>query len=181
MSWPPSPGTLAFGRRLGRRGGCLGFVVEGSARVYFAGDTDLFPEMDALGPIDVALLPVAGWGLTLGPGHMDAHRAAQALQLIRPKIAIPIHWGTFAPFGMHMHPWNFLIRPPLDFREHASRLAPEVDVRVLEPGETLDLDTILGAGDPSPPAPPPRRGRGLGGGGQLGLQEDDLASDGGAP
>src|SRR4051812_34883994 len=42
-------------------GGCLGFVIEGSARVYFAGDTDLFPQMAALGPIDVALLPVAGW------------------------------------------------------------------------------------------------------------------------
>ena len=42
----------------GPQGGCLGFVVEGSARIYFAGDTDLFPEMDALGPIDVALFYV---------------------------------------------------------------------------------------------------------------------------
>jgi L-ascorbate metabolism protein UlaG (beta-lactamase superfamily) len=129
-------------------GGCLGFVVEGSARIYFAGDTDIFPEMADLGPIDVALLPVAGWGPTLGPGHMDAHRAAQALQLIRPKIAIPIHWGTFAPVGMHMLAWRYLTQPPLDFLEHASRLAPEVDVRILEPGDTLDLD-----GDTSPLVP----------------------------
>lgn len=120
-------------------GGTIGFVVEGDVRVYFAGDTDLFPEMDALGPIDVALLPVAGWGPTLGPGHMDAFRAAQALRLIRPRIAIPIHWGTFAPFGMHFHPWEYLTRPPLEFQEHASRLAPEVEVRILEPGESLDL------------------------------------------
>jgi L-ascorbate metabolism protein UlaG (beta-lactamase superfamily) len=165
----------------GPRGGCLGFVIEGSARIYFAGDTDLFPEMDALGPIDVALLPVAGWGPTLGPGHMNAYRAAQALRLIRPKIALPIHWGTFAPLGMHFHPWQYLVRPPLEFQEHAGRLAPEVDVRVLEPGESLDLDTILGAGDPPPPNPFPLEGGGAGAGGQPGLQEGDLASDGGAP
>jgi L-ascorbate metabolism protein UlaG (beta-lactamase superfamily) len=132
----------------GPNGGCLGFVVEGSARVYFAGDTDIFPEMAELGPIDVALLPVAGWGPTLGPGHMDARRAAEALQLIRPKIAIPIHWGTFAPVGMHMRSWRYLTQPPLDFLEHASRLAPDVDVRVLEPGDVLDLD-----GDNSPIVP----------------------------
>ena len=138
-------------------GGCLGFVVEGSHRIYFAGDTDLFPEMDALGPIDVALLPVAGWGPTLGPGHMNAHRAAQALQLIRPKVAIPIHWGTFAPIGMHYHPWQYLTRPPLEFQEYASRLAPHVDVRILEPGEWIDLDEVTSAADrpgqTSPPSP----------------------------
>jgi L-ascorbate metabolism protein UlaG (beta-lactamase superfamily) len=126
-------------------GGCLGFVIEGSARVYFAGDTALFPEMSSLGPIDVALLPVAGWGPTLGPGHMNAFQAAQSLQLIRPKIAIPIHWGTFAPIGMHFRPWQYLVRPPLDFFEHARVLAPDVDVRILEPGEALDLDPLLGA------------------------------------
>jgi L-ascorbate metabolism protein UlaG (beta-lactamase superfamily) len=132
----------------GPMGGCLGFIVEGSARVYFAGDTDIFPEMADLGPIDVALLPVAGWGPTLGPGHMNAHRAAQALQLIRPKIAIPIHWGTFAPVGMHMVTWRYLTQPPLDFLEHARRLAPDVEVRILEPGDALDLD-----GDTSPLVP----------------------------
>jgi L-ascorbate metabolism protein UlaG (beta-lactamase superfamily) len=123
-------------------GGCLGFVIEGSLRIYFAGDTDIFPEMASLGPIDVALLPVAGWGPTLGPGHMNAYRAAQALQLLRPKVAVPIHWGTFAPVGLHIHPWSYLIRPPLDFQEYAGRLAPEVEVHILEPGEALDLDPL---------------------------------------
>ena len=145
--------------------GCLGFIVEGGARVYFAGDTDLFPEMAALGPIDVALLPVAGWGPTLGPGHMNAHRAAQALRLIRPRIAIPIHWGSFAPLGMHFHPWQFLIRPPLEFQEHARTLAPDVEVRILEPGESLDLDAVLGGNPPVDPHPTlPLRGGGQGGG-----------------
>jgi len=124
----------------GPMGGCLGFVVEGSARVYFAGDTDLFPEMAALGPIDVALLPVAGWGPVLGPGHMDPLQAARALRLIRPKVAIPIHWGTFAPVGLHLRHWPYLVSPPLDFVEHARELAPDVEVVVLAPGESVDLD-----------------------------------------
>ncbi|MCC7367269.1 MAG: MBL fold metallo-hydrolase [Chloroflexi bacterium] len=127
-------------------GDCIGFVIDGSASqtsVYFAGDTDIFADMDALGPIDVALLPVAGWGPTLGPGHMDARGAAEALQLIRPRVAIPMHWGTFAPFGLHWHQWSYLIRPPLDFQRHARALMPDVDVTILEPGEALDLDPLI--------------------------------------
>ena len=42
------------------------------APIYFAGDTDLFPEMAEIGPVDVALLPVSGWGPNLPPGHLDA-------------------------------------------------------------------------------------------------------------
>ncbi|MGE3268446.1 MAG: MBL fold metallo-hydrolase [Chloroflexota bacterium] len=127
-------------------GGCIGFIVEGQesgASVYFAGDTDLYANMDSLGPVDVALLPVAGWGPTLGPGHMDARRAALALQLIRPKVAIPMHWGTFAPFGMHLREWSYLTRPPREFQAHARALMPEVQVPILEPGEAFELDPML--------------------------------------
>lgn len=133
-----------FRAPFGPFGGCLGFVVEGSARIYFAGDTDLFPEMAALGPVDVALLPVAGWGPSAGPGHMDALQAARALRLIRPQVAIPIHWGTFAPAGMHLRHWSYLARPPLDFLGHARDLAPDVEVRVLEPGTSFDLGVLRG-------------------------------------
>jgi L-ascorbate metabolism protein UlaG (beta-lactamase superfamily) len=53
----------------------LGYVVSGSRTVYFAGDTDLFDGMDAIAdPLDVALVPVAGWGPRLPPGHLDAAR-----------------------------------------------------------------------------------------------------------
>src|SRR5205807_5857962 len=58
------------GRRtpLGPRGEPIGFWVRGSVSVYFAGDTDLFDEMEALrGGVDVALLPVWGWGARVGP------------------------------------------------------------------------------------------------------------------
>ena len=133
---------LGFRAPFGPFGGCLGFVVEGSVRVYFAGDTSLFPAMAALGPVDVALLPIAGWGPLLGPGHLDPLEAARALRLIRPRIAIPIHWGTFAPVGLHLRHWPYLVNPPRDFVEHARELAPEVVVRVLEPGEAVDLGPL---------------------------------------
>jgi L-ascorbate metabolism protein UlaG (beta-lactamase superfamily) len=111
----------------------LGFVVSGSRRVYFAGDTDLFEGMSALaGSLDVALLPVAGWGPKLGPGHLDPLRAAQALRLLRPRIAVPMHWGTLSPFYS-----GTSAEPPEAFRRHAAELAPHVDVRVLEPGAAL--------------------------------------------
>jgi L-ascorbate metabolism protein UlaG (beta-lactamase superfamily) len=121
----------------GPRAECLGYVVEGDERIYFAGDTDLFPEMEHLGPIDVALLPVWGWGPTLGPGHLDPRRAAIAAGRIRPRVAVPIHWGTLAPRMIHRWARGFLTRPPLDFAAESRRLAPEVDVRIVQPGGDL--------------------------------------------
>ena len=113
----------------------LGFIVSGSRRIYFAGDTDLFEGMATLsGSLDVALLPVAGWGPKLGPGHLDPERAAQALRLLKPRIAIPIHWGTFSRLGQSTSE-----DPPDAFLRHAANLAPDVDVRILEPGQALTL------------------------------------------
>lgn len=115
----------------------LGFVLSEERSIYFAGDTDLFDEMAGLGPVDVALLPVAGYSPKLGPGHLDAHRAAQAAALIRPRVAVPIHWGTFHPVTKSPDDW--FTRPPADFAAQVAELAPEVDVRVLSPGESLTL------------------------------------------
>ncbi|MCX6357605.1 MAG: MBL fold metallo-hydrolase [Candidatus Aureabacteria bacterium] len=68
--------------------GGLGFViVTGGRRVYFAGDTDLIPEMAAV-KADVALLPVSGVYV------MSADEAAEAAGRIRPGLAIPMHYGT---------------------------------------------------------------------------------------
>jgi L-ascorbate metabolism protein UlaG (beta-lactamase superfamily) len=112
----------------------LGFLIEGPVRTYFAGDTDLFCEMEELaGRVDVAALPVWGWGPRVPPGHLDPERAAQAAALIRPRTAIPIHWGTFLAIGSQrgMDPLD----PPNAFAEAVARLAPDVEVRVLVPGE----------------------------------------------
>src|SRR4051794_17819651 len=119
----------------------IGFVVAGAHRVYFAGDTDVFDHMaQSTGPLDVALLPVWGWGPSLGPGHMDPLAAARAAALLRPQIAVPIHWGTFFPIGLARSLGDLLVEPPLDFARHAAELAPAVEVRILARGETLALD-----------------------------------------
>lgn len=114
----------------------LGYIIEGEERIYFAGDTQLFPEMVGIGEnLDVALLPVWGWGPNLGPGHLNPYQAAEALRLLRPRIAIPIHWGTFFPIGLKWLLPKFLNKPPLSFAGFANKIAPQVEVRILNPGE----------------------------------------------
>jgi L-ascorbate metabolism protein UlaG (beta-lactamase superfamily) len=123
----------------GPNAGCVGFLIRGSQSIYFAGDTALFAPMADLGPVDVALLPVAGWGPRLGPGHMDPEQAVAALKLLRPRVAIPIHWGALVPRGLHLRQWSYLTQPPLDFVARARVEAPEVIVHVLSPGAALEI------------------------------------------
>jgi len=118
----------------------VGFVVEGRRRVYFAGDTDLFDGMKDLGPeLDLALLPIWGWGPNIGDGHLDPARAARAAALIEPRMAIPIHWGTLYPFGLSRIKPGPLRSPPERFAAVMSELAPQVEARVLAPGDSLSL------------------------------------------
>ena len=118
----------------------IGYVIHARRHVYFAGDTDLFSGMAAIGEkLDVALLPVWGWGPTLGVGHLNPYRAAQALDLLRPALAIPIHWGTYFPMGLRPFLPKLLYHPPQAFGEFARRLSPAVRVVVLDPGEGLEL------------------------------------------
>lgn len=118
----------------------LGVLVDGSTRVYFAGDTDLFPAMsDLAGRVDVALLPVSGWGPTLGPGHLDPVRAAEAAARIQPAIAIPIHWGTLFPLGLRRLARRRFEGPGEAFREAVATHTPGVEVRVLQPGQSMPL------------------------------------------
>jgi L-ascorbate metabolism protein UlaG (beta-lactamase superfamily) len=124
-------------RPFGARAMPIGFLVHGRRSVYFAGDTDLFSAMEQLRPLDVALLPVAGWGPTLGPGHMDAQSAARAATMLRPKIAVPIHWGTLHPRGRRRGAW--FSDPAEAFATQVAEVAPDVEVRVLAPGESLEL------------------------------------------
>ena len=127
------------GRRVpvGSDRGAIGFVVSGSASVYFAGDTDLFAGMRELAGMDTALLPVWAWGPKLGPGHMDPERAARATALLAPRTAIPIHWGTYASAGAWWREDPEL--PARDFAHLAAALAPAVAVRILAPGHSAPL------------------------------------------
>ncbi|KOG22128.1 MBL fold metallo-hydrolase [Streptomyces viridochromogenes] len=129
------------GRRLPvgpRRAPALGYVIEGEARTYFAGDTGLFDAMaKEVGPVDVALLPVGGWGPYLGEGHLDAGRAAEALARLAPRSAVPVHYGTYWPIGMDaVRPHEFHA-PGDEFARLAAERAPGVSVHRLAHGERV--------------------------------------------
>lgn len=118
----------------------LGFLVRGQRSVYFAGDTDLFDGMGELASnLDLALLPVWGWGPTLGPGHLDPRGAAEAAAMLSPRLAVPIHWGTLYPLGLARLRPKRLRRPGEEFAAQVRELAPQVATRVLSPGESTSL------------------------------------------
>jgi len=124
---------------------CLGYVVQNHLSVYFAGDTDLFDEMEDIGQaydLDLALLPVWGYSHRLGDGHLTPRTAATALQRLRPRVAVPIHWGALRLLGPHAlwHMADYMHSPPHRFAAHAAAMAPDTDVRVLQPGEWTQLN-----------------------------------------
>lgn len=118
----------------------IGFVVEGAARTWYAGDTGLFDEMTDLAPIDLALVPVGGWGPTLAPnGHLDAAAAVEAIRRTKASWAVPVHYGTFWPIGMTRIRPHMFTEPGRRFAELAEQSAPDTRVRVLNHGETLTI------------------------------------------
>lgn len=123
---------------------CLGYVLRNGMSVYFAGDTGLFAGMSDVGAsfdLDLALLPIWGYGPQVGSGHLTPLTAAQALTMLHPRVVVPIHWGALRYAGPHML-WtaaDYLYTPPQAFAGHAARLAPATEVRVLQPGQNTIL------------------------------------------
>lgn len=73
------------------RGKGVGFIIEiEGKRIYHAGDTDKIFEMTELGKIDLALLPIGG------VYTMNVQEAAEAVEIIKPKIVMPMHYNTFS-------------------------------------------------------------------------------------
>lgn len=133
--------ALHDGRRMPvgpRRSPALGFVVDGRARTYFAGDTGLFDTMaEEAGPVDVALLPVGGWGPGLGHHHLDATRAAEALQPARPGLRGA---GALRDVLADRAGRGAAARVPLpgdEFVRKAAVSAPGVRVHLLDHGESV--------------------------------------------
>ena len=118
----------------------LGYLLHGPPAIYFAGDTDLFAGMSELaGRVDVALVPIWGWGPRVPAGHLDPARAAEAVARIRPRLAVPIHWGTLRAWGAQrgLDP----VAPARAFADAVRRVAPRTEVRILMPGERTALLT----------------------------------------
>jgi L-ascorbate metabolism protein UlaG (beta-lactamase superfamily) len=133
------------GRRhpLAPRADAIGFVVDGGHRVYFAGDTDVFDGMSSLdGRVDVALLPIWGWGRRLPPGHLSPASAARAVALVRPAVAIPIHWGTLRSIGAPHDTASSA--PARAFAAEVEAQGLPTTVRILVPGESASFGVESG-------------------------------------
>jgi len=118
----------------------VGYVVSGEGRrVYFPGDTDLFDAMADLTDIDIALLPIWGWGSSLGTGHLDPTRAATATGLIRPGIVVPIHWGTYAPEDGRRQLPRWFDSPPEQFEAALADADLSSHLHLLHPGESVTV------------------------------------------
>jgi L-ascorbate metabolism protein UlaG (beta-lactamase superfamily) len=113
-------GSLMYG------GEPLGYVIEfeGGLKVYHAGDTAVFGDMRLVGELynpDIALLPIGNQVV------MSPYEAAHAARLLGVNHVVPIHYGTFP----------FIPGTPEEFQEHASKIVPDLNVHVMQPGDEL--------------------------------------------
>ena len=72
-------------------------------------------------------------------GHLDPDGAAAAVARLRPRVAVPIHWGTLYPIGRLRAMGRLMTDPPQRFAARVAERTPEVEVRVLRPGEAAEL------------------------------------------
>ncbi len=118
----------------------VGFIIDVDGhRTYFAGDTDLFDDMVHLGQVDLALIPIWGWGPSIGVGHLDPERAVEAVVRIEPGIVVPIHWGTYAPENLRSNQPGWLGLPAVDFERRMTDTATTSRAVVLQPGGDIRL------------------------------------------
>jgi L-ascorbate metabolism protein UlaG (beta-lactamase superfamily) len=127
------------------RGPALGFRVEsGDHSFWFPGDTGLRDDMAEVSPVDLALVPVGGWGPTLGPLHMDPDEGAEAVNRVRSRWAVPVHWGTFWPVALSRitpaRHTTLFVTPGPRFADALRSTAPDVVPLVLGHGERAALD-----------------------------------------
>lgn len=114
----------------------MGFLIEGSRSIYFAGDTALFAGMARLaGRVDVALLPVGRWGPPAGPDRLTPSTAVDAAALVGARIAIPIHWGTLYLPGFRSGRWGWGSMGAGEAFARDGERVPGLDIVVLRPGE----------------------------------------------
>ncbi len=120
--------TMVQALHSGEDGAPAGYIItlNDDKTVYHAGDTGIFSSMELfneLYDIDLALLPI-GSVFT-----MDPLQAAKAVELLKPDIVVPMHYGTFP----------ILVAEADQFVDLVSRQQPSTEVVVLEPGESCSL------------------------------------------
>jgi L-ascorbate metabolism protein UlaG (beta-lactamase superfamily) len=125
-----------------------GHLVRGpAATVWAAGDTSLYEEMAQLRPlaggtVDLAVVPVGGWGPRLSEGHMDAAQAATACARVGARRALAVHWGTLHPPLMGRWAAGWIDRPLEHFTQALEETAPDCRLVRLLPGQTWRPEPI---------------------------------------
>lgn len=122
----------------------LGFRVDRADRSFwFPGDTELREDMYDVGRVDLALIPVGGWGPTLEDGHMDPVDGAEAVRRVGADVAVPVHWGTFWPLGLRKlaraNHHRLFVTPGDRFVTALAERAPGVRSELAVPGEPLSF------------------------------------------
>jgi L-ascorbate metabolism protein UlaG (beta-lactamase superfamily) len=116
-------GSLPDGSAGGEPAGFVIGAPEGE-RIYIAGDTFFFDEMAGIGAggLDLAILPIGG------KYTMDPADGLKAVRSLKPRRALPYHFGT----------WDIIQQDPLRWKREVEEATP-VRVTVLQPGEGMDL------------------------------------------
>lgn len=114
-----------------------GYIIEGDATVYFAGDTAIFDGMSEIGlkwDIDVALLPIGAYSPpSFRRHHMSPEDAIEAGRMLRAKAIVPIHWGAFK---LSLEPMS---EPVPRLRRAAEKVRRSSTVNILSPGESVSV------------------------------------------
>jgi L-ascorbate metabolism protein UlaG (beta-lactamase superfamily) len=117
------------------RTGYQGYVIDGSATVYFAGDSGIFEGMTEIGrkwAIDIALLPIGAYQPPpFRRHHMSPEDALEAGRRLRTKAIVPIHWGTFK---LSLEPFD---EPTRRLEQAAEGAKLSSKVRILLPGQSV--------------------------------------------
>ncbi len=122
-----------------------GHLVKGpSGVVWIAGDTDVYPRMEELSlmagaSIDLAIVPVGGWGPRLSPGHMGPQEAAVACRLSGARWAVPVHWKTLHLPAGERWPRGWMDAAGPRFAAALAREAPDCRPAVLDVGASLTI------------------------------------------
>lgn len=129
-----------------------GHLVRGpSGVIWVAGDTEIFPEMADLSSmagaqIDLAVVPVGGWGPRLSEGHLGPDEAARACAMSGAKWAVPVHWQTLHVPAGQLWPRGWMDAAGPAFEAAVADEAPDCQAVVLKAGESLTVPRVHAGG-----------------------------------
>lgn len=109
-------------------------IASSQHRVYYSGDTAMFPGLDEigerLGPFDVTLIESGAYDALWPDVHLGPEQAVEAHRMVRGKLMMPVHWGTF---NLANHSW---VEPAERVWQACRRT--DILLAIARPGESID-------------------------------------------